>query len=64
MSGYVSEDGLGFIPLIICALILGSLIQFRPVTGVQCVTVTGIKAAPMQNGRQNFTYYEKEVCDE
>lgn len=64
MNGYSSEDGNGFIILTICALILGALIEVKPVSGVGCVAVTGIKAAPMQNGRQNFEYYEKEVCDE
>ncbi len=63
-SGYSSEAGHGWIVLTVCALIVGALIEFKPVSGVNCVTVTGIKAAPMVNGRQNFEYYEKEVCDE
>lgn len=63
-SGYSSEAGHGWIALTVCALILGALLDVQVSHSVNCVTVTGIKAAPMQNGRQNFTYYEKEVCDE
>ena len=62
-SGYSSEAGHGWIVLTVCALILGALIEVRMSRHMNCVTVTGIKAAPMlPSGRQNFTYYEKEVC--
>jgi len=63
-SGYSSEAGHGWLVLTICALILGALIEVHVYQPANCVTVTGIKAAPMVNGRQNFEYYEKEVCDE
>jgi hypothetical protein len=64
-SGYSSEAGCGWLVLTICAMILGALIDVHVYQPVNCVTVTGIKAAPMlPSGRQNFTYYEKEVCDE
>ncbi len=65
MSGYHCRTQSGFIPLLIAACILGSLIKINVRHPPSCVTVTGIKAAQMlPSGRQNFTYYEKEVCDE
>jgi hypothetical protein len=63
-SCYSSEAGHGWIVLTLCALILGALLEVHVYRPANCVTVTGIKAAPMQNGRQDFEYYEKEVCDE
>ena len=64
-SGYSNEAGEGWLVLTLCALIVGALIDVRVSHSVNCVTVTGIKAAPMlPSGRQNFEYYEKEVCDE
>lgn len=64
-SGYSSEGGHGWVVLTLCALVLGALLKVPvPDNTPSCVTVTGIKAAPMVNGRQKFTYYEKEVCDE
>jgi len=62
-NGYSSEAGHGWIPLTICALLAGSLVDIPwPVNAPSCVTITQIHAAPLLNGYQNFTYSDKEIC--